>query len=254
MEVKGYRTALFIDTDARRLAPSQQGQSWRTNLTRPTFWAKTVLLWANIVMVGVLVDYQTGRGLLVVLSTALFVLRVQLQMALFWRRAIPWKEVVLESGGIIPLSFLSLGAWCTTDPLSSVDWTYFALFVLGSAINFVPEWQRYRWKTDDHWKSDDHYRWKSRPIREAQARIGRLYTGSLFRYARHVNYTGEFVSFVGLALLTGCWWTLWVPGCMGAGLATFSLWEIEFYLAQRYSKEWPTYCKQCPWLLIPGIY
>ena len=241
MEVKGFRTALFIDTDARRLAPPQrQGQSWRTNLTRVTFWAKSALLWATLVMVGALVDYRaTGRGALVLLCTALFVLRVQIQMALFWRRAIPWKEVVLESGGIIPLSFLSIGAWSTTEPLTSADWAFAALFVVGSAINFGPEWQRYRWKTD---------------AREAQARIGRLYTGSLFRYARHVNYTGEFVSFVGLALLTGCWWTLWVPGCMGAGLATFSIWEIEFYLAQRYSKEWPAYTKECPWLLVPGLY
>ena len=62
------------------------------------------------------------------------------------------------------------------------------------------------------------------------------------------------MSFVGLALLTGCWWTLWVPGCMGAGLATFSIWEIEFYLAQRYSREWPAYTKECPWLLVPGLY
>ena len=57
------------------------------------------MLWATLVMVGALVDYRaTGRGALVLLCTALFVLRVQIQMALFWRRAIPWKEVVLESG------------------------------------------------------------------------------------------------------------------------------------------------------------
>ena len=27
---------------------------------------------------------------------------------------------------------------------------------------------------------------------------------------------------------------------MGAGMATFSVWEIEFYLAQRYAPEWPS--------------
>ena len=42
--------------------------------------------------------------------------------------------------------------------------------------------------------------------------------------------------------------------CMGAGMATFSVWEIEFYLAQRYSKEWAGYCKATPWLLLPGLY
>ena len=106
--------------------------------------------------------------------------------------------------------------------------------MVGSAINFGPEWQRYRWKTDAR-------------------RIGRLYTGLLFRYARHVNYTGEFVSFVGLALLTGCWWTLWVPGCMGAGLATFSIWEIEFYLAGARRRVARLH-GECPWLLVPGLY
>ena len=42
------------------------------------------------------------------------------------------------------------------------------------------------------------------------------------------------MSFLAFSWLTGTAWTIWVPLVMGGGLATFSVWEIEFYLAQRY--------------------
>ena len=102
-------------------------------------------------------------------------------------------------------------------------------------MNFWPELQRHLWKS-------------------GPKNVGRLYTGSLFAYARHINYAGEILALVGHALLTGGAWALWAPFCMGAGLATFSIWEIEFYLEQRYANEWPGYCAKTKWLLIPRIY
>ena len=202
-EVRGFRTALFLDKNVRRLATSQP-QSWRSNVSRPTYWAKSVLLWLTLL----LVEPLSARGALVWLSSACFVLRVHLQMTLFWRRAISWREVVLETCFIVPLSFWSFGVSCTSDMLSALDLAWFALFLVGTWLNVWPEWERHLWKTDP---------------RHSAARVGKLYTGSLFRFARHINYTGEVVSFVGLALLTGSWWTLWVPLCMGAGMATFSI-------------------------------
>jgi len=171
----------------------------------------------------------------VLFCTAAFALRVQLQMTCFWRRSIPWREVVLEAGCIVPLSFASFGYGCTSSGLRGADWAAFALFLVGTWLNLWPEWQRYQWKREPD-------------------RLGKLFTGSLFAYARHINYTGEILSFVGLALLTGSPWTLWVPAAMGAGMSTASVREIEFYLAQRYHKEWPAYCSKTPWILIPWVY
>ena len=62
------------------------------------------------------------------------------------------------------------------------------------------------------------------------------------------------MSFVGASCVTGAAFTLWVPICMGAGMSTFSVWEIEFYLAQRYRKDWPAYLRQVPYVLVPGLW
>ena len=78
-EVKGFRTAFFIDTDARRCAPKSP-QHWRANVGRPSYWAKAVLLWATLGLVAALVDRKTARAQLVLLCTLVFVLRVQNQV------------------------------------------------------------------------------------------------------------------------------------------------------------------------------
>ena len=137
----------------------------------------------------------------------------------------------------MPLSFASLGYGCTSAGLRNADWAAFALFLFGTWLNFWPEWRRYVWKREPK-----------------RGRVDELYTGSLFAYARHINYTGEILSFVGHALLTGSSFTLWVPVAMGVGMSTASVWEIEFYLAQRYHKEWPAYCEKAPWVLVPWVY
>jgi protein-S-isoprenylcysteine O-methyltransferase Ste14 len=275
MEVRGFRSALFIDTSARLCnLPAGTGTV--------TFALKTVLLMLCNVVVAYIVSADLfctdfNRSCIVSICCWVFTGRVVVQMTFFWKRSIPWKEVVLESGGIIPLSLLTIacgcrgtvlcleaegldvmhiaGGWlslvsrlsgahidqssstqdCIGNQLAETDYLCLLMFFVGTYVNIWPEFQRYLWKR-----------------RPENAR--RLYTESLFAYARHVNYTGEILSFVGLCLLTGNMWTLWVPACMGAGLATFSIWEIEFYLQQRYAKEWPKYCRDTKALLVPGIY
>ena len=66
--------------------------------------------------------------------------------------------------------------------------------------------------------------------------LDKLLSSGLYRFslARHINYTGEILSFVGFSLVTGALWTMWVPAVMGLGMCTLSIREIEFYLSQRY--------------------
>ena len=163
-------------------------------------------------------------------------MRILLQMSLFWSRSIPWKEVVFEAGGIIPISFASFafGASEQHDGWHHVP-VGLALFLFGTWLNVWSEWQRFVWKLD-------------------RRNQGHLYMTGLFGLARHINYTGEVVSFIGLSWVTGASWTLWVPVCMGAGMATFSVWEIEFYLAQRYRQEWQEYLVAVPYILVPGLW
>lgn len=273
MEVRGFRSAFFIDTSARLCnLPSPSGAL--------TYSLKTALLILCNIMCSYIVNVNLicttfNRSCMINTCCWIFSARVIIQMSFFWKRSIPWKEVLLESGGIIPMSLFTIACgcrgtvlcladkgfdvmhivsgWfelvshllsggvylppsgCHGNLLDHQDYLYLLLFFFGTYMNIWPEFQRYLWK--------------KRP-ENAQ----RLYTGSLFAYARHINYTGEILSFVGLCLLTRNMWTLWVPICMGAGLATFSVWEIEFYLEQKYAKEWSKYCRDTNALLLPGLY
>ena len=56
-------------------------------------------------------------------------------------------------------------------------------------LRCLPWWQ---------WRSGRRpWRWKQQP-----ANAGHLYVGGLFAFARHINYFGEILTFLGWALLT----------------------------------------------------
>lgn len=72
------------------------------------------------------------------------------------------------------------------------EYVGFCIFLIGSWLNFYPEWKRNEWK-------------------KRQENTGKLYTGGMFALARHVNYTGEIMSFVGFAMVSGLLLNLWIP-------------------------------------------
>lgn len=178
----------------------------------------------------------TLRCYYVLFCTLIFVMRVLLQMSVFWSRGIPWKEVVFEAGGVIPLSVASMALGAASCPGCDgmLEGVGLALFVFGTWLNLYPEWQRHEWK-----KAGNN---------------GKLYRGGLFKFARHINYTGELISFVGFSFATGALWTLWVPVVMTLGMCSLSIREIEFYLSQKYREDWSEYIEDVPWLMIPGVY
>lgn len=107
------------------------------------------------------------RCLCVLFCTAIFVLRVLLQMSVFCSRGIPWKEVIFEAGGVIPLSVgsMALGAsggsnYSNTHSKLMLEMAGILVFLFGTWLNLYPEWQRHRWKRAGN--------------------AGRLYTGGFF--------------------------------------------------------------------------
>lgn len=237
-----YKTAFFIDTQARL------GNAYST-INRVRTALKVVLLFVTIgllywqlfvyVVEGEITPtFKTSPRYTLNLTFALvFVLRILIQMAFFWNRAISWIEVFAEAGGIIPLSLCTLayGAKLSggyIDPLLCA--VSIALFCLGTWLNLYSEFQRYWWK-----RGGKHQ--------------GRLYTEGLFGYCRHINYFGEVLSFVGYGL-GSIWWGQWVPIVMGAGMAIWSVPEIDFYLERKYPKEWKSYVKKVPCQMFPGIW
>ena len=111
-----------------------------------------------------------------------------------------------------------------------------ALFVLGLALEAVAEAQRARFKADPRNK-------------------GRPFTGGLFAYARHVNYTGYALWRAGYALAAGGW--VWGAGALlwhGSDFALRAVPALNDYCERTYGEEWVRYKQQTPYKLIPYVY
>lgn len=161
------------------------------------------------------------------------------QMIYFWHRSITWTEVFAEAGFIIPLSLLSLAYGATNikekyQKLQFFDVLGIIIFILGTYINFISEYDRYLWKLNPENK-------------------GHLYIEGMFQYSRHINYFGEILSFFGFAMFCGLW-NLWIPIVMGAGMMLFSVPELDFYLNKRYGEEWIGYTNNVGFNMIPYIW
>ena len=109
-------------------------------------------------------------------------------MFVFWERRVPWIEVTLEAAFIVPLSLASL-AWGAVQAAGSQLWILpqavgLWIFAAGTYLNVVPEAQRHLWKRKPGNRNE-------------------LYTGGWFGRARHINYFGEVLSFIGFAIASG---------------------------------------------------
>jgi len=243
---RGNATAFFIDTKTRKLKPGA--------LDNLRIAIKAALLLGNVGLQCIILQdpypgcstrrrycLLMGGGFVRNQSVCLCefscqVLRVLCQMLFLWQRSISWKEVLLEAGGVIPLSLASFafGTRWNQSPFSLSDYFGVLVYVIGTVLNVQPEWARHRWKSQPE-------------------NAGKLYMAGLFVWSRHVNYLGEILSFVGYAIASQ-WWTLWVPLVMGAGMVAFSIFELEYYLKKKYASEWDKYITTCPYKLIPYVF
>lgn len=97
-----------------------------------------------------------------------------------------------------------------------------------------------------------------------------LFCGGLWGVARHINYLGEILEAVGIAMAATA--PAWVePGSSGshAGLLLWTAWLYPIYYVgllvprerdddalcrEKYGKLWEEYCRRVPWRIIPYLY
>lgn len=161
-------------------------------------------------------------------------------MFVFWERRVAWAEIILEACFIVPLSLGSLAvqAVASAGPpgWDAAQVAGLLLFSGGTYLNVVPEAQRHRWK--------------HRP-----GNRNRLYMGGWFGRARHVNYFGEVLSFVGFAIASGSWWNQWIPLLMAVGMVTWSRPELDWYLRRRYGTEaYESWTREVPCVFVPWVW
>jgi len=159
------------------------------------------------------------RLLLLAFGVALFV-RMTLTLFVLLKRRFDWSEL----GGVafallvyqVGFALLASGE---QSPLGILDAAAAALFLLGSDLNTGSEIQRKRFKADP-------------------ANQGRLYTGGLFRFARHINYFGDVLWVGAWAIVTRNPVAAVIPLALAAGFMFGFIPSLSRYLRSRYGEQY----------------
>ena len=173
------------------------------------------------------------RMVLMLFNVAVF-LRLGYMMLFLLKRRIPWGESIN-----IPFAFaiyylgFPLLALPTDLPMDAIDAMGIVLFLLGSVINTTAEVLRDRWK-------------------RYPANKGRIYTGGLFAYSRHINYFGDLLWVSGYAVLTRNGYAALIPVFLFCMFAFYNIPKLETYLRGKYP-SFNEYAKRTK-RFIPFIY
>jgi len=130
------------------------------------------------------VDGNTYRKIIILSCCMIYFIRFAIGIFVFVKRKIGWFE-----GGLVSVLFFmmfyhfGISAGSHPEPIGIFDITGILLFLFGSYINTLADYQRFAWK---------------RRIENK----GQLFTGGLFKYSMHINYFGDAVTYIGLALIT----------------------------------------------------
>lgn len=168
-------------------------------------------------------------------AISVYFVRVLFTEFVFLKRGVSWSEVF----SIAPWVFciyvlLGLAGGTNPAPLGVVGADGVALFLLGSWMNSYAEYQRHVWK-----QCPDHR--------------GKLFTQGLFRMVRHPNYLGDLISFSGLCLMAGRWYTAVVPVLMLSGFVFVNVPVLDAHLREHYGAAFDEYARRTR-KLIPFLY
>ncbi len=175
------------------------------------------------------------RRIIIMFGGLVYFVRLLFTEFVFINREVKWSEALTIALWlfIIYMTFSFTGG--TNPNVPAVPfYTGVVLYIIGSFINTISEYQRYRWKKYPENK-------------------GKLYTGGLFRYSRHINYFGDVVLFTGFAMLTGSVYPFIVPAAMMVLYVVVNIPLLETYLQERYNGEFDKYAKSTK-KFIPFIY
>jgi protein-S-isoprenylcysteine O-methyltransferase Ste14 len=176
-----------------------------------------------------------ARQALLLACVLIYIARAATTLFAFLKRKIPWWEAAW--GGIpigLVLFFALRDGLRTPQPLGVADAAGILLYLAGSYLGTASEYSRNIWK--------------SRPENQ-----GRLYTGGLFKYSRHINYFGDLLLFLGFGILTTLAWTVIVPLAMALNFVFFIIPAHDAYISTRYGTEFEDYARRTR-KLIPFVY
>jgi protein-S-isoprenylcysteine O-methyltransferase Ste14 len=168
---------------------------------------------------------NTYRQMAMLICCLIYFVRFTIALFVFIQRKISWFE-----GGFVTVMFFivfyyfGISAGSHPGPFGILDILGVSLFLSGSCINTLADYQRFSWKRKTENK-------------------GRLYTSGLFKYAMHINYFGDAVAYFGLALITYNIVCLCISMGMFVYFITFEIPRLDEHLNNKYRDSFKEYSK-----------
>lgn len=175
------------------------------------------------------------RRVILLSCSIVYLVRLLFTLFVFLKRKFVWTEAMTISV-IMPsvlFAFVYVGG-NNNQPFNPVDIIGILLYLCGSYLNTRSEYLRHIWK-------------------KKPENSGRLYTGGLFKYSRHINYFADVVLFTGFAMLTQSITMIVIPFVMTLNFAIILIPRLDEYLEAKYGKDFAEYVKRTK-RFIPMVY
>ena len=181
------------------------------------------------------VNGDLARNILILSCMGIYFFRLLFTLFIFFQRKMYWGEAIVIAN-IMPWIFPYI-AYKSGDYFGTIGWMEIIgilLFLTGSFLNTASEYFRFSWK-------------------QKRENAGHIYTGGLFKYARHINYLGDIVLFGGLAIVAHQIQLLIIPISMAFVFVVILIPLKESYLKDKYRNEYISYAANTK-MLIPLIF
>ncbi|AKP65135.1 DUF1295 domain-containing protein [Levilactobacillus koreensis] len=203
--------------------------------------AKVLILLAQCVYLFIsgywLIQWEPDHLLAVLVVSCLDItfLRLKAMMFIWLPRGIGWAEALGNSlaFGLYYLGFPLFLIFGGGRHLIAIV-LGLLLFLIGSGLNTTAELLR-------------------KPFKDDPVNRGKLYRGGLFHYAIHINYFGDVLWVLGLALLTGNPYALLVPALLLTLFVFSYIPTADRYLAAKYGADFAAYQRETK-ELIPFVW
>jgi protein-S-isoprenylcysteine O-methyltransferase Ste14 len=175
------------------------------------------------------------RNVLIISCMIIYFLRLLVTLLFFFQRKMYWMEAIIIAN-IMPWIFpyIAYTSGRYGKPIGLIEVMGILFFLIGSYLNSASEYFRHSWK-------------------QKRENAGHIYTGGLFKYARHINYFGDIVLFTGMAMVAHQIQLLIIPISMAFVFVVILIPLKEDYLKDKYGNEYISYAASTK-KLIPLIF
>lgn len=181
------------------------------------------------------VEGNIYRQIIILICCLIYFIRFVIGMFVFMWRKISWFEGSLVSVLFFMMFYhFGVSAGSHPEPIGLIDITGIFLFLFGSYVNIIADYQRFAWK---------------RKIENK----GRLYTLGFFKYSMHINYFGDAIAYIGLALITLEMVCLFISIGIIVNFIAIQIPMLDKHLSKKYRNEFTEYSRVTK-KFIPFIY